>query len=91
MKLMKALHLRPPGPLLTPVRAQSIDWAEFTRDDSRISAGSAVGLGDVQEKDYATGDFDRDGWIDLVCVRKQPFTTTGRYRNVLFEPGRRPR
>lgn len=85
MKLMKALHLAAAcGLSLTPIRAQSIDWAEFTRDDSRISAGNAVGLGDVQEKDYATGDFDRDGWIDLICVRKQPFTTTGRYRNVLF-------
>ena len=47
MKLMKALHLAAAcGLSLTPVRAQSIDWAEFTRDDSSISAGNAVGLGD---------------------------------------------
>lgn len=64
--------------------AQSVDWLDFTRDDARISAQNFVGLGDVEEKDYATGDFDRDGWIDLISVRKEPFTTTGRRRNVLF-------
>ncbi len=65
-------------------QAQSIDWAEFAVDNTRMVSTNAVGLGDIREKDYATGDFDRDGWIDLISVRKQPFTTTGRYRNVLF-------
>lgn len=65
-------------------QAQSVDWAEFVEDNTRMVSSSAVGLGDDREKDYATGDFDRDGWIDLLSVRKQPFTSTGRNRNVLF-------
>ena len=71
-------------PLASTSAAQDINWASFTRDDSRISAQSFVGLADTEEKDYATGDFDKDGWIDLIAVRKEPFTTTGRRRNVLF-------
>lgn len=70
--------------LAAPAAAQSIDWVEFVRDDSLLSAQSFVGTGDVEEKDYAWGDFDQDGRTDLICVRKQPFTTTGRRRNVLF-------
>ena len=32
------------------------------------------------EVDFAWGDLDGDGWIDLVSVRKQPFTSTGKRR-----------
>ncbi|MHC4990303.1 MAG: FG-GAP repeat domain-containing protein [Planctomycetota bacterium] len=39
---------------------------------------------DLEEKDYAWGDVDQDGDVDLVVVRKEPFTTTGRRVNVLF-------
>jgi len=60
------------------------EWVEFAKDNSRLVAEDGVGLGDTEEKDYAHGDLDKDGWIDLVCVRKQPFTTSGRRRNVLF-------
>ncbi|MEM9802840.1 MAG: VCBS repeat-containing protein [Planctomycetota bacterium] len=71
--------------LLTPNGvAQNIDWAQFVRDDSRLVASPQLGLDDTQEKDFAWGDFDRDGWIDLISVRKEPFTTTGRRFNVLY-------
>ena len=39
---------------------------------------------DPEEKDYAWGDFDKDGDIDLAVVRKQPVNSLGRRRNVLF-------
>jgi hypothetical protein len=39
---------------------------------------------DPQEKDYAWGDLDRDGDVDLVCVRKIPWTFAGGHRDVLY-------
>ena len=60
------------------------EWAEFQNEDSRIVADPDVGLDDVEEKDYAVGDFDMDGRPDLVVVRKEGWHTTGRRRNVLF-------
>lgn len=40
--------------------------------------------GDTEEKDFAFGDVDKDNDIDLVMVRKQPFTTSGGQENVLL-------
>ncbi|MCB9852736.1 MAG: VCBS repeat-containing protein [Phycisphaerales bacterium] len=60
-------------------------WVEFSDETAtRLVASPAVGASDTQEKDYAWGDVDQDGDTDLVCVRKQPFTTPGRRTNVLF-------
>lgn len=63
----------------------SAQWVTFANETSiRLSATPSLGSGDVQEKDYAWDDIDQDGDIDLICVRKQPFTSAGRYPNVLF-------
>src|SRR5262245_54726311 len=60
-------------------------WATFTNQTStRISAAANLSTTDPEEKDYAWGDFDHDGDTDLVVVRKQPVTTPGGKRNVLF-------
>ncbi|NOX58967.1 MAG: hypothetical protein GXP29_08945 [Planctomycetes bacterium] len=60
-------------------------WVEFVDETgTRLVAASALGANDINEKDYALGDVDKDGDLDIVCVRKQPFTTPGRRQNVLF-------
>ena len=85
MKLKPVLLTASLAPTLAALAsAQSVDWAQFVREDSRISAPNSLVLGDNQEKDMAWADFDRDGWVDLIIVRKQPFTTTGRHQNVLL-------
>ena len=76
------------GLLLVAVPAQAQlnqQWLEYRNETgTRLSASPGVGASDPEEKDYATGDFDRDGWVDLVVVRKQPFTTAGKKPGVLF-------
>lgn len=44
----------------------------------------SLGATDPQEKDYAWGDLDQDGDVDLVVARKQFCSTPGRRVNVLF-------
>jgi len=67
-------------------RAQfNVQWVGFENESSRrLLSAPGLGLTDPEEKDYAWGDVDNDGDLDLVVVRKQPFTTAGRKPNVLF-------
>lgn len=44
----------------------------------------AVSTADPEEKDFAFGDLNHDGTIDLVVARKEPFNSAGRHSNVLF-------
>jgi hypothetical protein len=69
-----------------PAQAQvNQQWLEFRNETgTRLQAAAGLGASDPEEKDYAWGDVNHDGWIDLVVVRKEPFTTPGRRPNVLF-------
>jgi hypothetical protein len=70
------------GPAMAQFNVQWVQYANQT--GTRLVADPGVGISDPEEKDYAVGDFNRDGWTDLVVVRKQPFTTAGKRRGVLF-------
>jgi hypothetical protein len=60
-------------------------WITYTNQTStRLIADTGIGATDPEEKDFTYGDYDHDGDIDLVSVRKQPFTTSGRKRAVLY-------
>ena len=64
------------------------DWPQFVNETStRLPTppnAPELSTVDPEEKDYAWGDFDHDGYIDLAVVRKEPATSLGRRRNVLF-------
>ncbi len=79
--LSVVMALLPAGPGL----AGTTNWVQFADETvTRLVADPAVGADDVEEKDYAWGDVDQDGDIDLVVVRKQIGSTPGRRPNVLF-------
>jgi FG-GAP-like repeat len=60
-------------------------WVTFVNEtSSRLVATHGLGSADPEEKDFAYDDLDKDGDIDLIVVRKQPFTVPTGKRNVLF-------
>jgi len=70
-----------------PAFAQfNVQWVQFQNETATrlLSDDPSLGINDTEEKDYAWGDVDKDGDIDLVVVRKEPFTSPGRRVNVLF-------
>ena len=81
---MLLVKLAPALALVSLAHSQSIDWASFQEDSSRVVAAPNLGLADNQEKDFAWGDLDRDGWTDLVVVRKRKNLLLGKRVNVLL-------
>lgn len=73
------------GLMVSLAGAASGQWVQFVNETaSRLSAPSSIGTNDIDEKEFAFADIDQDGDIDLVSVRKQPFTTTGKRVNALY-------
>ncbi|MEY3143158.1 MAG: hypothetical protein RLY21_1651 [Planctomycetota bacterium] len=60
-------------------------WVNFENQTaSRLVAASSLLVNDNLEKDFAWGDFDQDGDMDLVCMRKFPGSIQGGFRDILF-------
>ncbi len=67
----------------TSALAQS--WVTYVNETgSRLVAASSLVVNDNLEKDFAWGDFDHDGDIDLACMRKFPGSVQGGFRDLLL-------
>ena len=64
------------------LKAQWVSYLDKT--SARVNAAAGLVLSDPEEKDYAWGDLDKDGDIDLIIARKSPFTSGGHFPNVLL-------
>ena len=61
------------------------NWVTFSNQTAtRLVAAAALIGADNHEKDFAWGDLDQDGDIDLICVRKFPGSIQGGARNLLL-------
>lgn len=60
------------------------EWVGFNKENHRLVVASELGTNDTQERVYVVGDVNRNGWTDVIIVRKEPFSTSGRRRNVLL-------
>jgi hypothetical protein len=74
--------------LLAPTFIASLtaaQWVNYVNETAtRLVASPALVVGDNLEKDFHWGDFDQDGDVDVICVRKFPGSIQGGFRNILL-------
>ena len=90
-KFQRILPLLAVAGVLAPAAQAQFNntWATFTNDtNNRLKNPNGTVATqvttDTDEKDYAWGDLDKDGWTDLIVVRKQPAATLGKRVNQLL-------
>jgi hypothetical protein len=59
-------------------------WVSFVRNDGSTNHLPLEMSSQADEVDFDWADLDKDGWIDLVIVRKEPFSTPGKRPNLLL-------
>ena len=65
------------------INAAAGSWLDFNDDSGSISL-SSVSNDDGDEKDIAVGDLDKDGYDDIIVVRKEGFMGTGARADLLL-------
>ena len=82
MRIGTGLGIIASATLATTAQAQWVDYVEST--DSRLVVDEIYKVNDNIEKDFAWADLDKNGWIDLIIVRKFPGSIEGGARNLLL-------
>jgi len=60
-------------------------WLSYTDATASALPMGSLAVSDINnEVDFAWADLDKDGFTDLVVVRKEPFTSLGRRTNLLL-------
>ena len=72
------------GLVLLASLALGQDWIRFRDRTTQILQLSTVTLEDSNEKDFVAADFNNDRWIDIVVVRKEPFSNPGPRSDLLL-------
>ncbi|MHC5210741.1 MAG: FG-GAP repeat domain-containing protein [Planctomycetota bacterium] len=57
-------------------------WVKFEKSPASLVSGTISDQ--FNETDVIWGDLDKNGWVDVVVVRKEPFTSAGARRNILL-------
>ncbi len=85
MKLARCIGASAVIALCGATAQAQINWVTYTLDNSQISGISTTSISNSSnETDIEWVDMDLDGWTDVVIVRKQPFTSTGKRTNLLM-------
>ena len=65
--------------------AHAQSWVTYANETAtRLAVASNLVVNDNLEKDFAWGDFDKDGDVDIVCMRKFPGSIQGGFRDLLM-------
>jgi hypothetical protein len=67
-----------------PVALAQAAWVNYANQTSSRLVMSPSLQNDNLEKDFAFADFDQDGDLDLICVRKFPGSIQGGFRDILL-------
>jgi len=85
MKLARLIGASVAVLCLSATAHAQINWVSYSKDNSKVSGINANQISNsTNETDIEWADLDLDGWTDVIIVRKQPFTSTGKRTNLLF-------
>lgn len=69
--------------LCLPLATTHAQESSYVDGSDRIVL-TTISSSDDTEKDMVSGDFNNDGWEDIIVVRKETFTLPGAYQDILL-------